>query len=95
MCVNVQKAVGNAVASAKWSFNSSTLGHAVDMEALTCGPDTCKSSIYIGDEFGYIYKLDLGQSGSGASAISAEWDLRAIIGVVEWDKGIDALACAC
>jgi hypothetical protein len=88
----LQKAFGNASASATWSFTAASLGHAIDMEALSCGPDACRSSMYIGDEFGYIYKLNLGQS--GAAAIAAEWDLRDALGAVELDKGIEALACA-
>ena len=25
----------------RWPFSSATLGHDVDMEALSCGPDAC------------------------------------------------------
>jgi hypothetical protein len=65
------------------------------MEGLTCGADGCASSIYVGDEYCYVYKLTLGVAG-GAAAVGVEWDLRdvlPIIGNVPVDKGIEALAC--
>ena len=63
------------------------------MEGLTCGADGCASSIYIGDEYNYVYKLTLGVAGA-AAAVAVEWDVRSIVGNVPADKGIEALACA-
>lgn len=63
------------------------------MEGLTCGADGCASSIYIGDEYNYVYKLTLGVAGA-AAAVAVEWDVRSIVGSVQADKGIEALACA-
>jgi hypothetical protein len=60
---------------------------------LTCGADGCTSSIYIGDEYNYVYKLLLGVAGA-AAAVAVEWDVRSIVGSVPDDKGIEALACA-
>jgi hypothetical protein len=60
---------------------------------LTCGADGCTSSIYIGDEYNYVYKLMLGV-GNAAAAVAVEWDVRSIVGNVGADKGIEALACA-
>ena len=91
--LRLQKASGNAAALAKWSFDASSLGRDVDMEGLTCGADGCASSIYIGDEYNYVYKLTLGVAGA-ATAVAIEWDVRSIVGNVQADKGIEALACA-
>lgn len=82
-----------ATAVAKWSFTSATLGRDVDMEDLTCGPDGCARYLYIGDEYNYVYRLVLGVA-DAASAVDMEWDLRAVVGAVDADKGIEALAYA-
>ena len=42
-----------------WPFDGTTVGRDVDMEGLTCGPDQCATSLFIGDEYTYIYELDL------------------------------------
>eukprot|EP00961_Rhodomonas_salina_P007341 99198-Rhodomonas_salina.1 len=84
-----EKEAGNAAATSKWSFTASTIGHDVDMEGLTCGADACANSIYIGDEYNYIYKLDW-----STGAVSMEWDLGSIVGSVPEDKGIESLTYA-
>lgn len=78
-----------ATAVAKWSFTASSLGHDVDMEGLTCGPDGCSTHMYVGDEYNLIYKLNL--MGAGAAAVEMQWNLRDIVGSVNDDKGIEAL----
>jgi len=72
-----------------WPFDESTIGRDVDMEGLTCGPDQCRSSLYIGDEYNFIYKMDL-----GSGEVTHEWDLGDIVNVFRTDKGIEALAYA-
>eukprot|EP00961_Rhodomonas_salina_P107081 1441778-Rhodomonas_salina.3 len=84
-----EKDVGNAEVTSKWSFTESTIGHDVDMEGLTCGADACTNSIYIGDEYNYIYKLDF-----STGEVSTEWDLNSIVGNVPADKGIESLTYA-
>jgi hypothetical protein len=74
----------------KWSFTAATLGHDVDMEGLTCGADGCSSYIYIGDEYNYIYKLNLATS-DPAAAVEVEWDVNSAVGTVQADKGIESL----
>jgi hypothetical protein len=64
-----------------WPFTAVELGHDVDMEALACGPDGCADFIYVGDEYNYIYKLDLGVA-DPAQTVKVEWDLNAIVGAV-------------
>ncbi|KAL3910523.1 MAG: hypothetical protein SGARI_002082 [Bacillariaceae sp.] len=59
------------------------------MEGLTCGPDQCTSSLFIGDEYTYIYELDL-ESGT----IVREWDLTNIANNPRVDGGIEAIAYA-
>jgi NAD(P)H-flavin reductase len=77
----------------KWSFDASTLGRDIDMEGLTCGADNCASSIYVGDEYNYVYKLNLGTA-DAAAAVTHEWNLRSIVGSVPDDKGIEAITYA-
>ncbi|CAB9523412.1 tyrosinase [Seminavis robusta] len=72
-----------------WSFDGSTVGHDVDMEGLTCGPDQCSTMLYVGDEYNYIYQLDL-----ETGAVNTEWDLNSIVGNVPTDKGIESLTYA-
>lgn len=80
------KSAGFAAVSKKWSFDATTIGHDVDMEGLTCGEDDCSKSIYVGDEYNYIYKLDL-----ASGLVTHEWNLRLIVGNVNDDKGIESL----
>jgi len=77
----------------KWSFTAATLGHDIDMEGLTCGPDGCADYIYIGDEYNYIYKLKLGTS-DPATAVEVQWDINSVVGSVRADKGIESLTYA-
>jgi len=86
----------------KWSFDASTWGYDVDMEALTCGPDECESYIYIGDEYNYIWKMDLTQT---SPTLMDMWDLNEMVdeevppdgghsdqpGVVPTDMGIESM----
>jgi len=84
----------SATATQKWSFTASTLGHDVDMEALACGADVCATHVYIGDEYNYVYKLNL-ETADPARAVEYEYDLRDIVGrAVANDKGIESLAYA-
>ena len=81
------KNVGFAPVVGRWSFDATTLGHEVDMEGLTCGADKCVDSLYIGDEYNFIYKLDF-----NTSTVTHEWNLNDIVGDVNADKGIESLA---
>eukprot|EP00416_Gambierdiscus_australes_P017874 CAMPEP_0171064830 /NCGR_PEP_ID=MMETSP0766_2-20121228/6512_1 /TAXON_ID=439317 /ORGANISM="Gambierdiscus australes, Strain CAWD 149" /LENGTH=806 /DNA_ID=CAMNT_0011520897 /DNA_START=45 /DNA_END=2465 /DNA_ORIENTATION=- len=80
---------GNAEVTKKWSFDGTTLGHDVDMEGLTCGQDDCANSLYVGDEYNYIYKFDL-----NSGEVPMEWDLNSIVGNVRADKGVESLTYA-
>ncbi|MGB7338040.1 MAG: esterase-like activity of phytase family protein, partial [Phototrophicaceae bacterium] len=67
-----------------YSFDSVN-DHEVDMEALTfAGDDT--SILYVGDEYNYIYELDL-ETGE----ITREWNLADIGVSTGTDRGIEAL----
>jgi len=59
-------------------------GRDVDMEALTFAADPTK--LYIGDEYNFIYELDL-----ASGKITNEWDLATIGIRTNVDKGIEAL----
>ena len=88
-------AVADGSVEQKWSFTAATLGHDVDMEALTCGSDACSNFIYVGDEWNYVYQIDLSET-SPAAAVVREWDLSAIVdatayGTIPADKGIESL----
>jgi len=79
----------------KWSYTAATLGHDVDMEALTCGPDACSDFLYAGDEWNFIYQIELSVA-DPAAAVVREWDLSAIVdstsyGIIPTDKGIESL----
>jgi hypothetical protein len=37
------------------------------LQGLTCGADGCASSIYIGDEYNFVYKLMLGTAAAAAA----------------------------
>ena len=59
-------------------------GRDVDMEALTFAADPAK--LYIGDEYNFIYELDL-----ASGEITNEWDLASVGVRTNVDKGIEAL----
>lgn len=42
-----------------WPLYRTTIGRDADMEGLSCGPDQCATSIFIGDECNVIYRMDL------------------------------------
>ncbi len=60
-------------------------GREVDMEALTFAVD--RSRLYVGDEYNFIYELEL-----ASGRITNEWDLAEIGIRTDVDKGIEALA---
>ena len=60
-------------------------GRDVDMEALTFASG--RSKLYVGDEYNFIYELDL-----ASGSITNEWDLADIGVHTAVDKGIEALA---
>lgn len=70
-----------------WAFDGTTVGRDVDMEGLTCGPDHCLTSLYIGDEYNMIYELDL-----ASGTVTREWDISSIVTRDVEDKGIEALS---
>lgn len=82
-----KKTAGFAPVVQKWSFEASTLNHEVDMEGLTCGVDACLKSLYVGDEYNFIYKLDF-----SSGKVTHEWNLGTIVGNTNDDKGIESLA---
>ncbi|MFY0674796.1 MAG: esterase-like activity of phytase family protein [Bacteroidia bacterium] len=79
----VQASLDNDEIVKAYSFDGHN-GHEVDMEALTYGPDN--GSLYVGDEYNYIYRLNL-----ETGAIEMEWDLADIGVSTNTDKGIEAL----
>ncbi len=66
-----------------YSF-SEVNGRDVDMEALAFAAD--RSKLYVGDEYNFIYELDL-----ASGKITNEWDLADIGVRTNVDKGIEAL----
>jgi len=60
-------------------------GHNIDMEALSFGKNP--QSIYIGDEYNYIYELDLNKG-----EIVNQWNLADIGLITNIDKGIEAMS---
>ncbi len=70
-----------------WSFDASTLGREVDMEALCFADGTDK--LYIGDEYNFIYELDL-----NSGQITREWDLADVGISTNTDRGVEALTYA-
>ncbi|SFD27127.1 YHYH protein [Pseudoalteromonas denitrificans] len=69
-----------------YSFDS-IYGHNIDMEALSFGKNP--DAIYIGDEYNYIYELDL-----NLGTIINQWDLADIGLSTNIDKGIEAMSYA-
>ncbi len=67
-----------------WSFDANTLGREVDMEGLTFAEGTDK--LYIGDEYNFIYELDL-----SSGEVTREWDLADIGLNTATDRGIEAI----
>ena len=67
-----------------WAFDASTLGREVDMEGLTFAEGTDK--LYIGDEYNYIYELDL-----TSGQVTREWNLADMGLNTATDRGIEAL----
>ncbi len=66
-----------------YSF-SSLNGHEIDMEALSYGEED--GYLYIGDEYNYIYKMNL-----ATGEIEQEWNLADIGVSTNTDKGIEAM----
>lgn len=60
--------------------------HEIDMEGLTFGPDNGETYIYVGDEYNYIYQINLSDC-----SISKQWDLSNIGVSTSTDKGIEAI----
>ncbi len=67
-----------------WSFDATTLGREVDMEALTFAEGTDK--LYVGDEYNFIYELDL-----VSGVVTREWNLQDIAIHTSTDRGIESL----
>lgn len=67
-----------------WSFDETTLGRQVDMEALCFSDD--KDYLYIGDEYNYIYELQL-----SSGEVIREWNLADIGIETSIDRGVEAL----
>jgi len=61
-------------------------GHEVDMEAM-CFVDNKPGKLYVGDEYNYIYELDL-----NSGEVTREWNLADIGVSTRADKGIEAMA---
>lgn len=68
-----------------WSFDNNSLGRHVDMEALSFAEGTDR--LYIGDEYNFIYELDL-----ASGEVTREWDLADIGISTDADRGVEALA---
>ena len=68
-----------------WSFDNNTVGRHVDMEALSFAEGTDK--LYIGDEYNFIYELDL-----TTGLVTREWDLADIGISTDADRGVEALS---
>ena len=67
-----------------WSFDSNTLGREVDMEGLCFAEGT--DILYIGDEYNFIYELDL-----NSGVVTREWDLADIGISTATDRGVEAI----
>ena len=67
--------------------NGVTIDHEVDMEGLTFGPDGGETYIYVGDEYNYIYQIEL-----ATGDIKKQWNLANIDVSTPTDKGIEAIA---
>lgn len=67
-----------------WCFDANTLGREVDMEGLTFAEGTDR--LYIGDEYNFIYELDL-----TTGEVTREWDLADIGVNTSTDRGIKAI----
>jgi hypothetical protein len=69
---------------------TAAFNHAIDMEALSFGPDGGTSYLYIGDEHNYIYQMQVWDG-----ALSRQWDLRTInIAAPTQDQGIESMTYA-
>ncbi len=67
-----------------WAFDSNTLGREVDMEGLCFAEST--DVLYIGDEYNFIYELDL-----NTGVVTREWDLADIGISTATDRGVEAI----
>jgi hypothetical protein len=66
--------------------NGVTIDHEIDMEGLTFGPDGGETFIYVGDEYNYIYQIEL-----ATGEIKKQWNLANIGISTPTDKGIEAI----
>lgn len=67
-----------------WSFDANTLGRQIDMEGLAFAENT--DFLYIGDEYNFIYELDL-----NSGQVTREWDLAEVGISTSTDQGVEAL----
>jgi len=77
--------VSNTVNASK--VNGVAIDHEIDMEGLTFGPDGGETFIYVGDEYNYIYQIEL-----ATGDIKKQWNLANINVSTPTDKGIEAIA---
>ena len=66
---------------------STVFDHVVDMEGLAWGPDAGATYMYVGDEYNYMYQMEL-----ATGNISRQWDVGTALGIsTSDDKGIESL----
>ena len=68
------------------TINGVNIDHEIDMEGLTFGPDNGGTYIYVGDEYNYIYQINLTDC-----SITKQWNLSNIGISTNTDKGIEAI----
>ena len=76
--------VSNSNAS---EIDGTTITHEVDMEALTFGPDEGETYIYVGDEYNYVYQIEI-----ATCDITKQWNIGDLGINTDPDQGIEAIA---
>ena len=68
------------------TINGVEIDHEIDIEGLTFGPDNGETYLYVGDEYNYIYQINLSDC-----SIMKQWNLSNIGVSTNIDKGIEAI----
>ena len=66
---------------------STAFDHEIDMEGLAWGPDAGATYLYIGDEYNYMYQMEI-----ATGTLTRQWDVGAALSIsTPDDKGIESL----
>lgn len=82
----VKCSIGTDAIEEQYPF-SSAFGHDADMEGLSWGADGGATYLYIGDEYNYMYQMEI-----ASGNLTRQWNMADIDISTETDKGIESIS---